>query len=65
MEVPFIDGVRDVPDHLGELFKAHDIPTFRLTYEQAVDQINLLNTRTQINAAHDRLIADHLKAFGE
>jgi hypothetical protein len=51
-EVKFRDGPRDVAPHLAELMAS--LPTHRMTYDQAVHEVN------------DKLMRDHLnKVFGK
>lgn len=38
MQIEFRDGIREVPDHLGELMRG--LPTYDLTYEEARQKAN-------------------------
>jgi hypothetical protein len=64
VQVPFSDGVREIPDHVGQLMRDHGLRTYEMTYEQAQAQLDLANTRTIIDREADKIIGSHLKAYG-
>jgi hypothetical protein len=64
VSLPFADGVRDVPEHIAALFKAHQIPTHTLTYRKAMDRLDWMNADKAMNDAFNKIRDSHLRDFG-
>ena len=62
--LPFKDGVRDVPEHIAVLFKQHQIRTYELTYDEAMDRLNWMNANKAVDDQFNKIIGSHLKEFG-
>lgn len=62
--LPFVDGARDVPEHIADLFKAHRILTFNLTYDQAIERLNWANADRHMRGAFDAIRQNHLRDLG-
>jgi len=56
-EVEFRDAVREVPDHLADLMAGLD--TYRMTYDEAVKEVNRLLQRRPVEKAFDDVIKAH------
>lgn len=56
-EVEFRDAVREVPDHLADLMAGID--TYRMTYDEAVIEVNRLLQRRPVDAAFDDIVKQH------
>lgn len=52
----FRDGERDVPGHLARMMSS--IETYRLTYEQAVDEANRRQLGGYVTHAHEKFLRD-------
>jgi len=59
MNLPFRDGAREVPDHIAIWMT--DIDTVRLTFEEAIDQMNKKMERDYLNRAADRVVSSHFQ----
>jgi hypothetical protein len=62
--LPFQDGVRDVPEHIAVLLRQHQISTFEMTYQQAMDRLNWMNADKAMNDKFNKIRDDHLRNFG-
>jgi len=62
--LPFSDGVRDVPEHVAVLLKAHRIATHEMTYAQAIERLNWANADHFLNEQINRITSAHLREFG-
>lgn len=56
-EVEFRDAVREVPDHLADLMAGLD--TYRMTYDEAVKEVNRLLQRRPVDTVFDDIIKSH------
>jgi hypothetical protein len=59
VELEFRDGPRQVPEYLAALMKG--IETYRLTYDQAVDQANKRMQSEYLNRQQDAVLKSHFK----
>lgn len=59
MKLPFRDGERDVPDHIATWMTGID--TARLTYEEALVEMNHKTERDFLNRAQSRFVAGHFR----
>lgn len=59
MRLPFRDGEREVLDHIGMWMTGID--TARLTYEEALIEMNHKQERDFINRAADKVISSHFR----
>ena len=62
--LPFADGVRDVPEHIANLLKQHGIATYQLTYDAAIERLNLANAEKAVDDAFNKIVTGHLRQFG-
>jgi hypothetical protein len=53
-QVEFRTGIREVPEHLAALM--HDIETWRLTYEEAIEKANWKMAADVANKAQAEII---------
>lgn len=58
-EVQFRDGKRDVAPHLAELMKS--IETYKMTYEQAVTEVNRKLMSDHLGQVQQKLISQHFR----
>jgi hypothetical protein len=58
----FRDGVREVPEYLAVLLEGID--TFRLTYDEALEQVNNQMMATVINQAFSKALSESLVRRG-
>jgi hypothetical protein len=59
MTLPFRDGEREVPDHIALWMT--DIDTARMTYEEALVEMNQKQERDFLNRAANRVIMGHFQ----
>jgi hypothetical protein len=59
VELEFRDGKRVVPDYIAALLAG--VETFRLTYEEAIEEANKKSEADFINAQQDRILAAHFR----
>jgi hypothetical protein len=59
MNLPFRDGAREVPDHIGLWMR--DIDTARLTYEEALAEMNKKQESDFLNRAAGRFVMSHFR----
>lgn len=64
VRMPFADGARDVSEHIAALLKGRKIPTYAMTYTQAIEALNWANATDYLNSAAARIQTDHLRRFG-
>jgi len=57
--IEFRDGTREVPDHLAILMRG--LETFRLTYREALEQVNGGFLRDWLNGKQDDLLRRHFR----
>jgi hypothetical protein len=58
-ELEFRDGIRVVPDYLVTILRS--IETHRLTYAEALDQVNAKIQTDYLNAQQDKVLAAHFR----
>lgn len=58
-ELEFRDGLRVVPEYLVASFKR--LETHRLTYDEALAQVNRGFENDLINAQHDKIVSAHFR----
>ena len=58
-ELEFRDGVRAVPDYLADMMSG--LKTYRMTYEQAIEEANRLHLSDYLNAKQDDVLAAHFR----
>jgi hypothetical protein len=58
-EIEFREGKRQVPEYIAALLR--DIPTHRLTYDEAIEFANRRMEADYINAQRDRVLAAHFR----
>ena len=58
-EVQFRDGKRDVAPHLADLMKPLD--TYKMTYDQAVTEVNRKLMSDYLGQAQQKLISQHFR----
>jgi hypothetical protein len=59
MQLEFRDGKREVLDHLAVLMR--DMETFRMTYQEALDEANKKLQTDFINTAADKFVQEHFR----
>lgn len=59
MQLEFRDGNREVLDHLA--VRMRGMETFRMTYEEALEQVNRKMQADFINKAADSFVDGHFK----
>lgn len=57
-ELEFRDGKREVPDHLAQPMQR--IETFRMTYEEALHEVDRRRMADYINGYADRVVSNHM-----
>ena len=58
-EVQFRDGRRDVAPHLADLMKS--LETYKLTYDQAVVEVNRKLMSDHLGQVQQKLISQHFR----
>lgn len=58
-EVEFRDGKRDVPEHVERLLAG--VPTYKLTYAEAQEFINLRLQRDYVENIHSKIVSNHFR----
>ena len=58
-EVEFRDGPREVPDYLVALMA--DLPTYKMTFKEAVAATNYSLVRWRVSSFRDDLIVQHMR----
>lgn len=61
-EIEFRDGKRGVPEHVAALLVG--VPTYKLTYSEAQEFINLRLENNHVQKAMDKVVNDSLRRFG-
>lgn len=64
MEIEFRTGKREVSDYIGEMLVGFGIKTHRLTFDQAIAEMNRRMEGNVINRAFDRLVDQHFAERG-
>ena len=59
-EIKFRDGPRNVPPHVEELLA--NIDTYKLTYAEAMRQMNNRLMVDHLERAHTKFVADHFRS---
>lgn len=60
-ELSFRDGKRMVPDHIAVWMEG--IETYRLTYEEALTEMNRKTQTDYINRVGNRFVSQHFRGF--